>query len=139
MIIVDTNVISEALRPGRNPAVVDWLDAQVIETLYFTATSLSELRLGIECLPAGKRKDALSADVNALVANFFGSRILPFDREAALAYGVIVAAARAVGRAVSVTDGQIGAIASVHSFSVATRDTAPFAVLGISVINPWNP
>jgi toxin FitB len=138
MIIVDTNVISEAVKPGRNPVVVNWLDAQIIETLYFTATSLSELRLGIETLPAGKRKEALRVDVNELVANFFGSRILPFDREAALAYGVLVAAARAGGRAVSVTDGQIGAIASMRGFIVATRDTAPFIAVGVPTINPWD-
>jgi predicted nucleic acid-binding protein len=138
MIVVDTNVISEALKPGRNPVVVNWLDAQVIETLYFSATSLSELKLGIETLSAGKRKEALGVDVDALVANFFASRILPFDREAALAYGALVAAARALGRAVSVTDGQIGAIASVRGFTVATRDTAPFVALGVPTINPWD-
>jgi hypothetical protein len=138
MIIVDTNVISEVMKPGRNPVVVNWLDAQIIETLYFTATSLSELSLGIETLPAGKRKEGLGADVNALVANFFATRILPFDKEAALAYGALVAAARAAGRAVSVTDGQIGAVASVHGFIVATRDTAPFIALGVPTINPWD-
>jgi predicted nucleic acid-binding protein len=137
MIIVDTNVVSEAVRSGRNPAVVAWLDAQIIETLYLTATSLSELKLGIESLPAGKRKEALSADVTALLASFFGSRILPFDREAAIAYGALVDAARAVGQDISVIDGQIGAIASVHGFAVATRDIAPFNALGIQVINPW--
>jgi toxin FitB len=137
MIIVDTNVISEAVKLGRSPVVVNWIDAQIIETLYFTAISLSELRLGIETLPAGKRKDALGVDVNALLANFFASRILPFDREAALAYGALVAAARAAGRAVSVIDGQIGAIASVHGFTVATRDTAPFIALEVPTINPW--
>jgi len=138
MIIVDTNVISEVVRRGRNPVVVDWLDAQIIETLYLTAPSLSELRLGIESLPQGKRKEALGADVNALVSNFFASRILPFDREAALTYGVLVAAARSAGRAVSVTDGQIGAIASMRGFIVATRDTAPFVAVGVSTINPWD-
>lgn len=138
MIIIDTNVISEAVKQGRNQAVVNWLDAQIIETLYITAVSLSELRLGIETLPTGKRKDALRADVNRLISTFFASRILSFDKDAALAYGVLVAAARAKGRAVSVTDGQIGAIANVHGFSVATRDTAPFAALEIATINPWN-
>lgn len=138
MIIVDTNVVSEAIRPGRSLAVVNWLDAQIIETLYLTATSLSELRLGLEILPAGKRKNALTADVNALMATFFGTRILPFDKEAAIAYGELVVSARSRGRAVSVTDGQIGAIASVHDFSVATRDTTPFKALGVQVINPWN-
>lgn len=137
MIIVDTNVLSEALKPGRNPTVINWLDAQIVETLYLTATSLAELRLGIEVLPAGKRKNALNTDVNTLVATFFGLRILPFDKGAALAYGVLAAKARAAGRAVSVTDGQIGAIASVNHFSVATRDTQPFIALGVPVINPW--
>jgi hypothetical protein len=139
MIIVDTNVFSELLKPKRNQAVVDWLDAQVVETLYMTAISFAELRLGIECLPAGKRKDALSADVNALIANYFASRVLAFDREAAQTYGVMVAAARAVGRAISFSDGQIGAIARVHSFSVATRDTGPFMALDVPVIDPWRP
>jgi toxin FitB len=138
MIIVDTNVISETLKPSRSQVVVNWLDEQIIETLYLTATSLSELWLGIETLPAGKRKEALRVDVNALVANFFANRILPFDREAALTYGVLVAASRSAGRAVSVSDGQIGAIASVHSFTVATRDTAPFVALGVPTINPWD-
>ncbi len=137
MIIVDTNVLSEALKTSRNPAVVNWLDAQIIETLYLAATSLAELRLGIEVLPSGKRKKALSDDVSTLVANFFGPRVLSFDREAALAYGRLIAGARAVGKAVSVADGQIGAIASVHNFRVATRDNGPFVALGIPVINPW--
>ncbi len=137
MIIIDTNVVSEALKPGRNPVVVNWLDAQIIETLYFSATSLSELKLGIETLPAGKRKETLAVDVSVLVASFFASRILPFDKEAALAYGALVAAARTAGRAISVSDGQIGAVASVHGFTVATRDTAPFIALGVPTINPW--
>jgi predicted nucleic acid-binding protein len=137
MIIVDTNVIFECLKPGRNSVVVNWLDAQIVETLYFTAVSLSELRLGIETLPAGKRKETLGVDVNALIANFFSSRILSFDREAALSYGALVGATRAKGRAVSVTDGQIAAIARVHGFAVATRDTKPFIALGVPIINPW--
>lgn len=138
MIIIDTNIISEALKPRRNQAVIKWLDAQIIETLYLTTTSLSELRLGIETLPAGKRKEALGADVNTLIETFFAVRILPFNKEAALIYGSLVAAARAMGRAVSVADGQIGAIASMHGFTVATRDTAPFIALGLRTINPWN-
>jgi predicted nucleic acid-binding protein len=138
MIIIDTNVISEVLKPGRNPNVVNWLDAQIIETLFLTATSLSELALGIETLPAGKRKEALRADVSALVANFFASRILSFDRESALAYGALVASARAAGRAVSVSDGQIGAIANVRGFTLATRDTSPFIAFGVPTINPWD-
>ncbi len=137
MIIIDTNVISEAIKPGRNSRVVSWLDAQAIETLFFTAINLSELCLGIEILPAGKRRDALASDLSALLADYFSARILPFDERAALAYGAMVARARIAGSTISVSDGQIGAIASSRSFSVATRDTAPFVALGVPVINPW--
>lgn len=137
MIILDTNVVSEAARVGRNLTVVSWLDAQTAETLYFTAISLSELMVGIQILPTDQRRDTLSADLNTLIANFFGARVLPFDRQAAIAYGALVATARLAGKAISVADGQIGAIASIHGFTVATRDTAPFIALGIPVINPW--
>lgn len=139
MIILDTNIVSEAMKVGRDPAVVTWLDGQSAETLYITATSLSELLIGAEILPAGKRKDELGAGLSDLLAKLFGSRILPFDREAAIAYGALVGAARTAGKAVSMPDGQIGAIASVHGFTVATRDSAPFVALGIPVVNPWTP
>jgi predicted nucleic acid-binding protein len=138
MIILDTNVVSEAMRVGRDPAVVAWLDRQSAQTLYLTATSLSELSVGVEILPAGKRKDGLSAGLSDLLAKLFGSRILPFDREAAIAYGALVGAARTAGKTVSMPDGQIGAIASVRSFTVASRDTAPFVALGVPTINPWD-
>ena len=68
----------------------------------------------------------------------FEERILPFDRQAAITYGAIVGKARLAGKSVSMPDGQIGAIAVTHGFTVATRDTAPFLALGIPVINPWD-
>jgi len=137
MIIIDTNVFSELLKLVRSQDVVDWLDAQIVETLYFAAPSLAELRFGIETLPAGKRKDLLNSETNTLIATFFHGRILPFDRESALVYGQLVGSARTKGRTVSVTDGQIGAIAKVYGFTVATRDTAPFEALELPVVNPW--
>lgn len=139
MIIVHTNVISEVLRINRSEAAVAWLDEQMVETLFLASTSVAELALGLECLPAGKRKTALSNGVNKIMSVYFANRILPFDREAALAYGRLVASARSAGFAISVADGQIGAIASVRNVSVATRDVRPFKNLGISVINPWLP
>lgn len=137
MIVLDTNVVSEAIKPGRDETVIGWLDKQSAETLYLTAISLSELLIGIAIMPDGKRKHEISAGLDALIAKLFGSRVLPFDREAAIAYSALVSAARKAGKAVSIPDGQIGAIASVHSFAVATRDTAPFVTLGVNVINPW--
>lgn len=137
MIILDTNVVSEPMRANGNPAVKAWLDRQVAETLYLTATSLSELLVGIEMLPGGKRKDGLEAALSGLLDVLFGSRILPFDRSAAVTYAPLVNRARIGGRLISVADGQIAAIAAVHGFTVATRDTAPFIAAGVPVINPW--
>jgi len=137
VIILDTNVVSEPMKPNGNPAVRDWLDRQAAETLYLTATSLSELLVGIEILPHGKRKEGLAAALSELLVRLFGPRILPFDRQAAIAYASLMGRARDSGCLVSVADAQIGAIAEVHGFAVATRDTAPFLAIGGLVINPW--
>src|SRR5665213_2561036 len=123
MIVLDTNVVSEPMKPYGNPTVKAWLDRQVAETLYLTAISLAELLVGIEVLPDGKRKEGLAAAVADLVVMLFGSRILPFDQQAAVAYAAVVSRARAGGTLISVADGQIAAIAAVCGFTVATRDT----------------
>ena len=137
MIILDTNVVSEPMRRNANPAVQRWLDQQAAETLYLTSTSLSELLVGIEILPNSKRKKGLAAALSELLVMLFGGRILAFDQRAAMAYAPLIARGRSRGQIISVADGQIAAIASVHGFSVATRDTAPFVGAGIPVINPW--
>jgi len=137
MIILDTNVVSEPMKPNGNPAVQAWLDQQTAETLYLTTTSLSELLVGIEFLPEGKRKEGLAAALNNLLEKLFGSRILSFDPLAARAYAPLIGRAKANGCTISVADGQIAAIASVHGFTVATRDTAPFIATGVPIINPW--
>lgn len=136
MIVLDTNVVSEAMRGG-DRTVLEWLDRQIAETLYLTATSLSELLLGIELLPNGRRRNGLNTALLEVLAMLFPSRILPFDTKAAEAYAPLVAQARAAGKAISVADGQIAAIAASHGFSVATRDVSPFEALGVPVINPW--
>ena len=137
MIVLDTNVVSEPMRPNGNPAVRTWLDQQVAETLYLTATSLAELLMGVEILPGGKRREGLATALSELIESLFESRILPFDQQAAGAYAPLVGRARAAGQIVSVADGQIAAIATLHGFAVATRDTAPFVAAGVPVINPW--
>ncbi len=137
MIILDTNVISEPMKPNSNPAVQAWLDRQTAETLYLTATSLSELLVGIQILPDGKSKQGLGAALSELIIRLFGSRILPFDQQAAIAYAALVGQAKLNGCIISVADGQIAAIANVCGFTIATRDTVPFVAAGIPVINPW--
>ncbi len=137
MIVLDTNVVSEPMKTNGNRGVQDWLDQQAAETLYLTATSLSELLVGVEILPEGKRKGGLQVALSELLAMLFGARILPFDQQAAIAYARLVGRARIGGCPISVADGQIAAIAVVHGFTVATRDTAPFVAAGVPVINPW--
>ena len=85
MIVLDTNVISEPMKPNGNPAVQVWLDRQTAEILYLTATSLSELLVGIEILPDGKRKEGLDTALRKLMERLFGARILSFDQQAAIA------------------------------------------------------
>ena len=89
MIVLDTNVVSEPIKPHGHPAVQAWLDAQVAETLYLTATSLSELLVGIQILPVGKRRDGLASALNELLAVLFANRILPFNREASVIYAAV--------------------------------------------------
>ncbi|MFG6447976.1 type II toxin-antitoxin system VapC family toxin [Roseateles sp. BYS180W] len=137
MILLDTNVVSEPLRRAPDAAVVAWLDAQSLPTLYLSAISLAELRFGIAALPAGARREALQRALQERVLPLFEGRILPFDAAASQAYGVLMAQARAQGRAIGAADGYIAAIARTHALTVATRDTAPFAAAGLPVINPW--
>jgi len=137
VILLDTNVVSEPMKAGGDSVVQEWLDRQAADTLYLTATNLAELLVGIDLLPEGRRKDGLAGALADLIVRLFGTRILPFDQEAATVYATLIARARGRGHVVSVADGQIAAIATVHGFSVATRDTAPFLATGVPTLNPW--
>jgi hypothetical protein len=137
MIVLDTNVISEPLKPRAAPAVTQWLDAQDPETLFLTATVLSEVLIGIALLPAGKRKHGMEQGIRALQTRLFEDRFLSFDREAAIAFALLGSRAAAKGCSISVADCQIAAIAAVHGFAVAARDTTPFLAAGVPVIDPW--
>ena len=137
MILLDTNVVSEAMKPGPDPAVRDWLDAQAAETLYLSSTTVAELIFDIGTLPKGRRKDSLAAALHEVLALFAG-RILSFDADAARCYGDLAVRARAAGKGFPTPDGYIAAIAAAHSFEVASRDTSAFAAAGLMVINPWS-
>jgi hypothetical protein len=137
MIVLDTNVISEPLKPRADPVVIRWLDAQDPETLYLTAVNLAEVLIGIALLPAGKRKRGMELGAQSLLAKLFANRLLSFDREAAIAFSLLGSRAAAKGYPISVADCQIASIAAVHGFTVATRDTAPFLAAGVPIVNPW--
>lgn len=137
MILLDTNVVSEPLRHAGNPAVLKWLDAQAVETLYLSTIGLAEMLFGIAALPEGKRRSDLRTRLDRDVIPLFDGRILSFDRRAAEAYAELRAKARLDGRAIPQTDGYIAAMAVAHGFIVATRDVTPFEAAGVRVINPW--
>ena len=137
MIIADTNVVSEPLRLRGDPRVTEWLRRQAPGTLFITAISVSELLTGVEVLPAGRRRDTLRIAVSDAIASLFGSRILPFDLDAAIAYASAMGRARFAGASIRIADGQIAAIALTHRFAVATRDASPFIAAGVPVIDPW--
>lgn len=137
MIVLDTNIVSEAMKPEPHPAVRAWLNDQAAETLYLSSVSLAELLFGIATLPAGKRKEKLGQALDGLL-ELFRNRVLPFDTAAAQCYAKLAVTARTSGRGFPTPDGYIAAIAASKGFIVASRDTAPFAAANIPVINPWH-
>ena len=137
MILLDTNVVSEAVKPESHPSVRAWLDRQVAETLFLSTITVGELLFGIGALPDGRRKEMLTARIDGLLDAFAG-RILPFDTLAARHYADLAVKARAAGKGFPMTDGYIAAIAAAHGFTVASRDTSAFYAADLSVIDPWN-
>jgi len=136
MIVLDTNVISEAMKPEPHPAVRAWLNDQAAPTLYLSSVTLAELLFGIRALPAGKRKEMLTQTLDGLMG-LFRDRVLPFDTDAARCYADLAVTAKSSGHGFPTPDGYIAAIATSRGFSVASRDTAPFEAARVPVINPW--
>jgi predicted nucleic acid-binding protein len=136
MIILDTNVVSEAMKPKPNPAVRAWLNDQAVETLYLSSITLAELLFGIGVLPASKRKDMLAQTLDGLMG-LFKDRVLPFDINAAKHYAELAVTAKLAGRGFPTPDGYIAAIAASRGFIVASRDKAPYEAASVVVINPW--
>lgn len=139
MILLDTNVLSEPMRPAPEMRVVEWIDAQPMETLFTSAITVAELRAGIALMPEGKRRSALHETLERRLLPLFANRVLPFDQACTRAYAALRAKARKEGMAIAAADGYIAAVAMTHGFAVATRDVVPFKAAGAAVINPWQP
>lgn len=137
MILLDTNVVSEPLRPAPDTRVIAWIDAQPLETLFLSTITVAELRAGVALLPAGKRRSNLQESLETKVLPLFAGRVLPFDLGCTQAYAELRAKARAVGLSISSADGYIAAIAAANGLVVATRDRGPFEGVGVAVIDPW--
>ena len=136
--LLDTNILSELMRPSPFPAVVEWLDAQPAEQLFISAVTQAEIELGLALLPEGRRKNELLQAAKEIFSLFDG-RNLPFDAAAAQEYALIVAARVKAGRPVSVEDAQIAAIARGNNLRLVTRNSKDFERIdGLIVINPWD-
>ena len=136
MILIDTNVVSGAMKPEPHPSVRDWLDAQAAETLFLSNVTIAELMFGIGTLPKGKRRGPLAAALDG-APELFDARILPFDTEAARCYAETAVRARRAGKGSPTPDGTIAAIAAAHGFAVASRYISAFTAAGLTVIDPW--
>lgn len=137
MILLDTDVISEPLRPRPDSHLIEWIDAQPLETLYLSAITVAELRTAVALLPRGKRRAILHENFEKNVLPMFAGRILSFDLSCTQAYADLIVKARMADLAIAAADGYIAAIASANRFTVATKDTIPFGAAGVAVLDPW--
>ena len=138
MIVLDTNVISEVLRPTPDTHVMAWLENRSNSQFFTTTISEAEIRYGVARLEDGRRRQALLQTIDGIFAEDFAGRILIFDRAAAADYAGIVTGRECMGRPISQFDAQVAAIAKAHGASIATRNGKDFEGLGLDIINPWN-
>jgi len=137
MILLDTNVLSEFMRPTPNGRVRDWLNQHPASTLFISSISRAEISFGIELLPEGKRK-SLFTQAAQDIFYLFADRSLPFGDLASNEYGKIMATRRQIGRPIDTIDAQIAAIALAHNLKLATRNTKDFAdIPQLQLIDPW--
>ncbi len=137
MILLDTNVVSEAVKPLPHASVRAWLDAQDAETLFISSITVAELLFGLGVLPDGERKHRLAAQVDRLLDDFT-ARILSFDAFAARRHAELAVRARQAGKGFPIPDGYIAAIAAAAGFAVASRDRSAYQAAGLAVIDPWS-
>ncbi len=138
-ILLDTNVLSELMRPRPEPLVLAWFSAQNPQTRFvISAITQAEILLGIALLPTGKKRSALAGVAQSMFEQEFQGLNLAFDEHVAPGYAAIVAQRSRSGQPISVEDAQIAAIAAHHRLPLATRNTKDFAhVPGLTLINPW--
>lgn len=136
-VILDTNVVSELMRPAGDARLRGWVDGQAPQTLFLTAITVSEIRIGIAILAPGRKQQTLADRFESGLLPIFEGRVLPFDVGATAAHAEIVMRSRQAGRPVSHFDAMIGTLALARGMTVATRDTAPYETAGVAVINPW--
>lgn len=138
MIVLDTNVVSELMKPAPADTVVGWVASQTATSLYTTSITQAEILHGILLLPSGKRRKAVEQAAAAMFEEDFAGRILPFASDAASFYAEIATERRRRGRPISHFDAQIAAISRATGASLATRNVSDFTHCGIGIVDPWN-
>jgi predicted nucleic acid-binding protein len=136
MIILDTNVVSEIMRPVPQQEVMKWFATQFSEDVHVTAVTMAEVLFGIQLLPAGQRRAALQAGADKTFAVFAG-HILPFDDRAAHEFSILASTRQKRGRPISEFDAQMAAIARANHATLATRNTDDFQGCEVQLVNPW--
>ncbi len=139
MIVLDTNVISEIMKPAelRSAKVFTWLRSYSPPDVFTTTISLAEVLAGIAILPIGKRQNKMREAADKVFSSVFPQRILPFDETAAVAFANLITLRRRKGLSYDAFDVQIAAIAKSRGMAIATRNTDDFSDAGLDIVNPW--
>lgn len=137
MILLDTNVVSELMKPIADARVREWLNRQVPPDVFVCAPVQAEILVGLATMPDGKKRIALAAAATLMFEKLFFEQILSFDTLAAVEYAAICAARRRMGRPAAVFDCQIAAIARSRRATVATRNVSDFEDCAVDIVNPW--
>lgn len=137
MRLIDTNIISEMMKPEPTTKVIEWIDAQDVMQLHIAATTIAEITYGLQVLADGKRRHFLEQAFKKAINESFKNRILSFDEAAAHCYGNIMGRRKELGRPMSILDGQIAAIALTHGCALATRNIKDFQDCDLELINPF--
>lgn len=139
MILLDTNVLSELIRPEPDKGVTEWLDSLDAATVATTAITAAELLYDVARLPAGRRKERLGEAIRGLIEEDFDGRVEPFDAAATSHYADLLSDRERAGRPISATDAQIAAICRKLGATLATRNRSDFEDTGIDLLDPWQP
>ncbi|HYM77362.1 MAG TPA: type II toxin-antitoxin system VapC family toxin [Candidatus Dormibacteraeota bacterium] len=137
MIILDTNVVSELMRPAPERRVLHWFTSQSAEDVHITAITMAEILYAIELISSGRRRDVVRAGADKMFGDVFADRILTFEDRAARAFSQIASSRRRQAKPMSGVDAQIAAIARVHGATLATRNPYVFEGCGVKLVNPW--
>jgi predicted nucleic acid-binding protein len=137
MLMLDTNMLSEIMRPDPPRKITDWFVRQPSDELFTATVCQAEILSGLAVMPSGRRRTALEEAARAMFTDDFGGRVLPFDVKAASAYAELFAARRKAGRPSGTIDLMLAAIARAHGASVVTRNVADFEFMGVPIVNPW--